>query len=169
MFTPELETERLILRPLHDDDAKGIFQLRSDATINQYLDRKPAKAIDDAIAHIKRIKENEARQESLFWVITDKTVPGLMGTAMYYNIDKEQAQAEIGFELLPAYQGKGIMHEALTKIIDEAFNNLRLKVITAYTTTSNKPSSGLLIKLGFTRQEEAGMDEGMELYIKKAD
>jgi ribosomal-protein-alanine N-acetyltransferase len=166
-FTPYLETERLVLRPLHDDDAEGIFQLRSDATVNQFLNRQPAKVIDDAIAHIKRIKENEAKQESFFWVITIKASARLIGTAMYYNIHKEEAQAEIGFELLPAYHGKGIMYEALTKIIEEGFGKLGFKTIKACTTPSNKPSSGLLKKLGFMHEETATDDkEGLEFYVK---
>lgn len=50
---------------------------------------------------------------------------------MFYNIDKETAVAEIGYELLPAHQGQGVMYEALQRVIAFGFNTLQLKQIKA--------------------------------------
>ena len=46
-----------------------------------------------------------------------------------WKISREYSKAEIGFELLPEHQGKGIMQEALPKIIEYGFKNMKLRTI----------------------------------------
>jgi [ribosomal protein S5]-alanine N-acetyltransferase len=50
---------------------------------------------------------------------------------VYWHIDWKRNSAEIGYELLPEYQGKGIMSEALEKVIGFGFANLGFETITA--------------------------------------
>jgi ribosomal-protein-alanine N-acetyltransferase len=63
------------------------------------------------------------------------------------------ATAEIGYELLPPYQGKGIMREAVENIISFGFNNMLLKTITAWPMPQNESSVKLLERSGFTYSE----------------
>ncbi len=88
------------------------------------------------------------------WVITLKDEPKLIGTIVYWNIVKEKDQAEIGYEMLPQYHGKGVMHEALLKVIDFGFNTLGLKTIVAEPKANNQPSVKLLEKCGFVKTDE---------------
>src|ERR1700743_3465614 len=106
-----LITERLILRELQSTDAPEIFLLRSNKEVNELIDRVSATSIDDAYKFINMIITNQLNKESFMWVITLKDDPKLIGTIVYWNIVKEKNQAEIGYELLPQYHGKGIMHE----------------------------------------------------------
>ena len=46
---PELKMERLQLRKMTLDDADEIFFLRSDPGVMRYIDRIPAKNVEDAI------------------------------------------------------------------------------------------------------------------------
>lgn len=39
--TPQLQTERLTLRPFHDDDADELFALQSSADVLRYWDSPP--------------------------------------------------------------------------------------------------------------------------------
>ena len=45
---PILETARLYLRQVHDNDAAAIFALRSNRNVMQFLDRPMAASIADA-------------------------------------------------------------------------------------------------------------------------
>ena len=64
----------------------------------------------------------------------------------------EHYRAEIGYMLNPAYQGKGIMSEALSIIIQYGFNNIGLHSIEANANPANQASIKLLEKIGFVRE-----------------
>lgn len=56
--------------------------------------------------------------------------------------------ADIGFSVLEAYEGKGLMFEASKKIKDEVMQNFGLKKISAITIKDNISSQKLIQKLG---------------------
>ena len=85
------------------------------------------------------------------WVITLKDDPKLIGTIVYWHIVKEKDEAEVGYELLPQYRGKGMMQEALSKVIEYGFNTLKLKTIVADPKAVNLSSVKLLEKCGFVK------------------
>jgi RimJ/RimL family protein N-acetyltransferase len=152
---PYLTTERLQLRPLSIDDAQEIYLLRSDEKHNEFIDRPRATSLDDAKAFINKIEKLLSEGISYFWVVSFKNGAELIGTLTLWNFDKERNTAEIGYELLPAYYGKGIMTEALPAVLEFAFNTLKLSKIEAWTHENNVRSSALLLKFGFTRDAEA--------------
>ena len=57
--------------------------------------------------------------------------------------------AEIGYELHPDFQGKGLMQEAISTVTDYGFNKMNLKVITAFTHINNLRSTNVLLKNNF--------------------
>lgn len=148
---PKLSTSRLLLRELSLADAEEIFQLRADKQVNELIDRTTATSIADARQFIHKIIGNQSNNEGIMWAITLKDAPKLIGTIVYWNFDKEKDKAEVGYELLPAYHGKGIMQEALSKVIAYGFQTLKLKTIVAESKAVNKPSVKLLEKCGFVK------------------
>ena len=163
-FTPfqVLKTERLLLRQLRSTDDKEIFALRSNDDVNKYLDRKPGKSIDDAKNFIQTINENIRRNNSVYWAITLNGADKLIGTICLFNFSEDHSKAEIGYELLPDFQGKGIMQEAISKVIDFGFQHARLQSIEAYTHSENQSSTRLLEKLSFKKVGAA--DENLLIF-----
>jgi len=151
---PILTTERLTLRQLVISDEQEIFTLRSDSEINKYLDRKRAKTIDDARGFIDKISENINKNDSVYWAITfsDKNI--LIGTICLFGFSDENDKCEIGYELLTNFQGQGIMREALEKVIDYAFNTIKVKKIEAFFHRDNQSSIKLLEKFSFRNSNE---------------
>jgi ribosomal-protein-alanine N-acetyltransferase len=152
---PVLKTGRLTLRLLTSGDDKKIFALRSDVNVNKYLNRNASKTIDDAKNFIKAINENIQRNDSLYWAITLNGTDKLIGTICLFGFSNDNLKAEIGYELLPAFHGKGIMQEATTEVIDFGFQNIGLKSIEAFTHSENQSSTRLLEKLNFKRDSSA--------------
>ncbi len=144
---PILSTKRLTLRQLEDSDVKEIFLLRSDASINKYLDRQPCKTLEDASEFIEKIKSNNLS----YWAISLKENRKLIGTICLFDISEELQKCEIGYELLPEYQGRGIMEETAKGILEYAHQTLKLKTIDAYSHKNNKGSTKLLNKLKFKK------------------
>ena len=153
---PVLRTERLILRQLVSSDDKEIFALRSGNNINKYLNRKPSKSIDDARDFIRTINENIQRNNSIYWAITLNGTDKLIGTICLFNFCDDDLKAELGYELLPDFQQKGIMQEATSKVIDFAIQHIGLHSLEAYTHSENQRSTRLLEKLNFKRHSVGG-------------
>ncbi|NCD71428.1 GNAT family N-acetyltransferase [Mucilaginibacter agri] len=146
---PALTTERLVLQKLSAEDANAILSLRSDDVVNTYLDRAPATSIQDARDFIQKIESTLQNKQGVYWVISLKTNDDLIGTICYYNFDLENSTAEIGYELLPQYHGKGLMQEAIEKVLTHGFEVMQLNSITAFPRMDNESSIKLLKRNGF--------------------
>ena len=146
---PNITTSRLTLRQLNANDFEEIFFLRSNEQVNKHLDRPRAASIQDAKAFINQINTSIQNNKGLYWAIAFKNNSKLIGTICYYNISGENSSAEIGYELMPACQGKGIMQEAFSKIIQFGFETLKVEKIIAMPTKENHKSIRLLQKNNF--------------------
>ena len=151
---PILTTERLTLRQLVSNDEQAIFTLRSDSEINKYLNRQLSTTIDDARNFINKVNENINKNDALYWAITlsDKNI--LVGTICLFGFSDENDKCEIGYELLTNFQGQGIMKEAAGKVIDYAFNTIKVQKIEAFLHRDNRRSIKLLEKFSFRNSNE---------------
>lgn len=146
---PELFTERLVLRQMKRTDANEIRLLRSDESVNEFIGRSGTISIDEAKEFIDKIEKSLNKKESFYWAITLKGSDKLIGTSCLYNLSFDKELAELGYELLPAFQGKGIMQESVSAIIQFAFEKLNVKILTALPEAGNKRSISLLLKNNF--------------------
>jgi ribosomal-protein-alanine N-acetyltransferase len=147
---PYLTTAQYELRPLQPTDEKEVFALRSDDAINQYLDRPKATSIDDAKQFIRKIIDGVANNLSIFWVITPKGESTFLGSICLWNLSTDPRKADLGFELLPRYHGKGIMQEVIPVVIQFGFEQMKLEKIEAELSPRNLKSARLLGKNNFT-------------------
>lgn len=153
---PELETERLILRKIVESDSEAILFLRSDKTVNKYIDTpedKKIKNLSDAIKWINKVDESIEKNEAIIWGITLKNDPKIIGTFGMGNFCNNNKIAEVGCDLVPEFQSKGIMSEAQNKIIDFGFKDLKLDKIEASTHIKNTSAIKLLEKTRFRLNE----------------
>jgi ribosomal-protein-alanine N-acetyltransferase len=167
---PELKTERLLLRRLTTDDRYELMRLRSDDRVNQYLDRNKSMNINEATDFVARIDKNLEENISGYWVICLAENRTLIGTICLWNFEPEKDLVELGYELSPMYQGKGIMHEAAKKIIEYAFDTMQAKIMVAITNPYNEPSKKVLERFDFKPDTEyhyvnASEVEGQAVYF----
>lgn len=168
IFTPfpVLKTQRLVLRQLMPSDDQEIFLLRSDEILNKYLDRKPAKSIEDAREFIKNINTSVQNNDSVYWGISLNVQQQLIGTVCLFDFSTDNSKSEIGYELLAGFQGQGIMQEAVSTVIDYALNQLKLINIEAVSHSENQQSVKLLENFNFKINKKA--DNNLIIYILKA-
>jgi ribosomal-protein-alanine N-acetyltransferase len=146
---PVLQTSRLVLRQMQVADTVQVFQLRSDPEVNRFLYRPAATNASDEAEFIDRINGSVSKAECLYWAIQLNEEVGLIGTVCLWNIDQQLLSGELGYEMLPAYQGRGLMLEAISSVIEFAFNQTGLKSLNAFSRADNIRSVRLLEKLGF--------------------
>lgn len=149
---PVLHTERLLLRALTPDDVEAMFALRSDPRAMQYVPRPLAKTLEDAAAHIALILAEQKANNSIQWVITLKDDPAMVGIIGYWRMKKEHYRTELGYMLLPAHWGRGIVSEAIGAVVDHAFRVLGFHSVEAIVDPDNPASMKVLEKNGFVRE-----------------
>ena len=161
---PLLQSSRLILRKISEQDNNQMFRIRQDQHINQYIDRPPLKNAKEALAFITKIDAGIEHDKWIYWGLGHKESSELIGTICLWNFSDDKTSAELGYELLPEFQKKGLMTEALEEVIEYAFLTLHLKDLKAYTHRDNKRSSRLLEKLDFTVQENSSEESENMIY-----
>jgi ribosomal-protein-alanine N-acetyltransferase len=81
--------------------------------------------------------------------VTPKGGTQFLGSICLWKISREDAKAEIGYELLPENHGKGIMQEVIPRVIQFGFEEMTLQTIEAELTPRNLKSVRLLEKNNF--------------------
>ena len=147
-----LESERLLLRQITPDDVNEIFALRSNPETMKYIPRPLATTKDDAMGHIKMIQDKIVSNEGINWAITEKGNPKMIGIIGHYRIRWEHFRSEIGYMLLPEYQGKGIITEAIQLLVDYGFNEMNMHSLEAIIDPENTASARVLEKNNFVKE-----------------
>jgi ribosomal-protein-alanine N-acetyltransferase len=149
---PVIETERLLLRRITNDDVNEVFELRSNAETMKYIPRPLIKNNQEALGHIAMIEDKINTNTGINWGITIKNDPKLLGIIGYYRLQPENYRAEIGYMLLPDFHGKGIIPEAVNQLVKYGFEDLKLHSIEAVIDPENIGSEKVLQKCGFTKE-----------------
>lgn len=149
---PIIITKRLNLRKVTPADVDRVYYFRSDKEINKYI-KRPTQTREMAIAHIQLLNDNLKTDKSVSWGITTKESNVLIGSICLWNFSEDKKTAEVGYDLDPEFQGKGIMSEALKAVLDFGFNQRGFEIIEAYTDYRNIPSKKLLKLHGFIPSE----------------
>ncbi|MBF2709101.1 GNAT family N-acetyltransferase [Flavobacterium soyangense] len=159
---PNLETERLRLRRVVNDDANEIFAIRSDKETMKYIPRPLVKNIKEALEHIALIDSKIENNEGINWAFTLKNNPKLIGIIGLYRIKPEHYRAEIGYMLLPEYHGKGFITEAIKEVVKYGFETMKLHSIEAIIDPENFISEKVLQKNGFVKEAHLKENEFYE-------
>ena len=144
-----LETPRLLLRNISDEDTELVYSLFSDNEVNRYLfDAEPLKDLHGAEEIISYYTESEPRSHHR-WVLIIKETGTAIGTCGFHRWDREAAGCDIGYDLLPGFRGNGYMSEALQEIISFADKVMRVRTIYACIYSKNTKSIRLAESSGF--------------------
>jgi ribosomal-protein-alanine N-acetyltransferase len=147
-----LESERLLLRQINNDDVNEIFDLRSNPDTMKYIPRPIITTTEEAISHIKMIQDRIVSNEGINWAITVKPDNKLLGIIGHYRIQWENFRSEIGYMLLPEAHNKGIATEAIKLIIQYGFEEMNMHSLEAVIDPENYASAKVLEKNGFVKE-----------------
>jgi ribosomal-protein-alanine N-acetyltransferase len=159
---PNLETERLSLRRADKNDASPILELRSNVETMKYIPRPLLKSTEDALEHIAMIDAKIENSEGINWAITLKNDSKLIGIIGFYRIKSEHFRAEIGYMILPAFSGNGIISEAINEVMNYGFNEIHLHSVEGIIDPNNLGSAKVLQKNGFIKEAHLKENEFYE-------
>jgi RimJ/RimL family protein N-acetyltransferase len=149
---PVLCTERLVLRELTAGDAPALFVIHSDAETMRYWSSPPMTEIGQAEALVEGELRGVEEQASLAWGVTRRGEESVIGKVVLLAIDLDSRRAEIGYILDRAHWGHGYNNEALTRVVEFAFDDLGLNRIEAEFDPRNAASAKAVRRLGFVEE-----------------
>ena len=95
---------------------------------------------------------DKTKSQWLCLVIINKSTNEKIGVTGFFPEWEPYKQAEVGFMLLPSFQGKGYGKESLIGVLNLALNNCNFHKIKATVTLGNDACIHLLRKVGFKKE-----------------
>ncbi len=143
MNTPELATERLILREFTADDLEAVYQIFSDAEVNRFLPWFALKTRSDAEKFYETHLAGQYRRESghSYAICLKDQVP--IG---YVNAAADDSH-DLGYGLRKEFWRRGIVTEACGAVVRQ-LKREGVPYITATHDVNNPRSGGVMRRLG---------------------
>jgi len=143
-----LETERLILRQLTQEDAKFIFELLNDPSWIQNIGDRNIRTLDDARSYIEKgpRASYEKNGFGLYLIALKETGEsvGMCGLIRREGLE----DVDIGYALLPKFWSKGYAVEAARATKAYAKDVVGLNRLVAIVDPANEGSIRVLEKIG---------------------
>ena len=151
-----LETDRLYLRQLINEDLAKLIELYQDPEVMRYImDGKPLTdktKIEHELSN--RIKYYEQFPGYGVWPACIKTDHKFIGWFALKYLDHTD-EVEIGYRLLRQYWGYGFATEMTRELINYGFNKLGLEKIVGVAHPGNKTSLNVFHKVGLKYRKRA--------------
>lgn len=146
-----IETKRLIIRTITEDDTQGIFELDADPQVHQYLGKKPIKSMEEATAIVQYIRNQYKNYGIGRWAVIDKEnneFIGWSGLKYETQVRSNFNYYDLGYRLKKKYWGKGIATETALLSLSYGFEKMNLSEIYAGADIDNIASNKVLQKVG---------------------
>ena len=151
----EIKTKRMTLRPM------------SDAEIEALMERTPSEELRSAYGEMLSGCKSDPENRVWYapWAMTLKDSATCIGDIGFKGPVKNHA-VEIGYGVLPEYEGQGYTTEAVQAMTAWAFKQKDVVFVEAETEAENKASQRVLEKCGFVPDGTTG-EEGPRFVLEK--
>lgn len=144
-----LTTERLVLRPWRLSDLEDFYEYASVDGVGQMAGWKPHENKEESLAVLRRFIDGK----KTFALVYEGKVIGSLGIERYKEekfpeFDGKRCR-EIGYVLSKSYWGRGLMPEAVRKVIAYLFEEVGLDAVFCAHYLSNHQSARVQEKCGF--------------------
>ena len=147
---PQMETERLILRPWKIKDAKSLYKYAKDPAVGPIAGWPPHTSVDNSKEVIRDIL---SAPETYAVVLKSTNEPvgsvGIMFGDGVHSTDMENGDAEIGYWIGVPYWGQGLIPEAINILLKRCFEELGINRVWCGHYDGNNKSRRVMEKCGF--------------------
>jgi len=150
---PVLQSDRLLVRPLCEQDAEPMFNYRSLPDVSKYQSWGP-KSIDEILSFIKENHAIEALTAGTWYQlgIVLRNNGCLIGDLGVHIADRDPRQVEFGITVAPQFQRHGFAAEAVNLLLNALFVNLGKHRVFASIDPRNAASQKLMEHLGMRKE-----------------
>ena len=152
-----LESERLIMRNYKESDLPDYHKMMSDKKNIYYHSKFITNSMEESQKSMNSAIEFNARGKGYLFCIalkeTDRLIGGV-GCEIPHIVPVGKIIDPIGYFIMPEYQNKGYMTEAVKKVLEFAFlQDNCIRIVTACF-KENIPSRRVIEKAGFRKEAE---------------
>ena len=157
-----LETDRLILRAWEITDLDDFFEYASVEGVGEKAGWEHHKSKDKSLEILKMFME----EKKIFAIVlkeNQKAIGSIGIEELGEELDKDLdnlSGRELGYVLNKDYWNKGIMTEAVSKVVDYCFNTLKLNFLMASYFNHNIASKKVLENLNFKFYKDIIIETG---------
>jgi RimJ/RimL family protein N-acetyltransferase len=145
---PERAAGSLRLEPWSAGDLPLLKQLLGDPAMTTHLGGPES---DEKLAERQARYERMPADKGRMFKVVDATTGEAAGSVGYWERTwRDQEIYEIGWSVLPAFQGRGIASDATAMAIERARADGKHRFLHAFPSVENLPSNAICRKLGFT-------------------
>ena len=143
-----LKTDRLILRPWQESDLNDFYEYASVDGVGQMAGWNPHKSIEES----RTILSHFIKNRWTFAIEYEGKVIGSLGVEKYNEKEfpefADKQGRSIGYVLAKPYWGRGLMPEAVKRVIDWLFNDIGLDFVNIGHFKWNTQSARVIEKCG---------------------
>jgi ribosomal-protein-alanine N-acetyltransferase len=146
-----LHTDRLSLRPPRASDAPHAHaRWACDPAVLRYLEWPPHTELSQTEHQLAWDEARWLKRSAYTWMLTPRTERHPVGQIQLVpqRLNGPAHHLRLGYLLAPAWQGQGLMREALSEVIRHALAQAEVWRVDAVCDTDNQPSRRLLDSLG---------------------
>jgi RimJ/RimL family protein N-acetyltransferase len=146
--TAVVETERLLMRRWHDEDAAAVADIYLKPEVMEFIPGGIWSAGRTAKI-IARMRELDVEQGYGFYPVVVKSFGTIIGHCGLGSLE-QTAEIEVAFILDSPHWGKGYASEAARAILAHGFEKLNISRIVAVAFPENARSMGVMRSIGMT-------------------
>jgi RimJ/RimL family protein N-acetyltransferase len=144
-----IETERLTLRRLRDDDADALVELFNDPEVRRFIAAQEPYTHADAVTRIRMDEHEWNELGHRIAVIEDRSTGRFAGRVVLWDWP-QFGETEVGWTLLAEARGKGMATEAARALAAWGFANLGVPYLISLIDPGNEPSKAVAERLGMS-------------------
>lgn len=145
---PTLATPRLILRRLTMRDAADVYEYARDREVARQVLWEAHASVWESKAFLRFIIRQYRTGQPASWGIVLKETGRVIGTIGFMSWNADNSTMELGYSLARAYWNQGLMTEALTAVLRQTFDVLKINRAEAMHFTDNPASGRVMAKCG---------------------
>lgn len=145
---PQLQTARLLLRPLRLSDAADMFEYASDPEVARYVFWPPHPSIVATREFLNQQVQLSEHGELTSWAVEHVNDNKMIGMCGFVWWRPEHGKAEIAYAISRKYWNQGLVTEAVNACIECGFNTVQLNRIEARCMPGNIGSERVMQKCG---------------------
>lgn len=160
-----LETERLIVEEATLSDAPFFLELLNSPNWLEFIGDRNVKLLEDATKYVQESLIDKYKKNGFgFYKMSLKANNEPIGAIGF--LKREYLEfLDLGYAVLPNYEGKGYISEAAKAVVEYGHNKLQLQEIVAFTTEDNLASKKVLLKIGLHLIDKRILDGEEFLYF----
>lgn len=154
---PYLEDEIMIIKKMQESDVDALSEITSNVNVYKYISpflfNKSKKVLIKSINNLSG-RDFDKKKLIIAGIYLKAEPDRLVGLAEMFDYKKRTNQITIGYRLNEAYWNRGIASRVVALLSRYLCNDIGINTLNAFVMPENIASAKVLLKNGFTQQDE---------------